>query len=51
MIVCAISGAEEELAIALYRGADGCAGRFDDAARVRSRGRLLITIEQGNSED
>ena len=49
-MILAISGAGEELAIALYRGADGCAGRVDDAARVRSRGRLFITVEWYNSD-
>ena len=47
-MIRAISGAGEELAIALYRGADGCAGRFGDAAWVRSRGRFVITVEHSD---
>ena len=44
-MIRAISGAREELAIALYRGSDAFAGRFDDAAWVWSRGRFVITVK------
>ena len=36
---------ERRVARAVHRAGDGCAGRVVDAARVRSRGKLFITVE------